>query len=327
MRRREFITLLSGAAVGWPLAARGQNRIPLLGVLVSQAESDPDYQARVRAFQEGLDKLGWTEGRNIQIAKRWSSGNPTRMRAYAADLIAMRPDVILATSIGALASLQQATSTISLVFAQVPDPIANGFVTSLAHPGGNISGFANYEQSIVVKWLELLKQLAPAVARIGLIYDPTNSAGEGYVRVASAAAHSFNVEFSGLVVRNAEEIALTVDNFAREPNGALILLPSASVSLNRDSLIAMANRHGLPTVCAFRDFATGGVLASYGVDSIDLFRRSASYVDRILRGEKPGDLPVQFANKFELVINLKTAKALGLEPPIGLLARTDEVIE
>jgi putative ABC transport system substrate-binding protein len=332
MKRRAFITLLGGAAaassVSWPLAARAQpaERVRNIGVLVPAAAGTPHWQAYVAAFREGLQKLGWADGRNARIAERWGA-DAEQLRAYAAELSALTPDVILAGAASALLPLQRATRVIPIVFANVPDPVANGFVASLARPGGNITGFANYEPTIAVKWLELLKQIAPGVARGAFIYDPTNPTGIRYLHEIEAAAASFGVQVSGAAVRNAEEIGRAIDAFALAPNGGLIVAGGPATTSHQALIIALADRNRLPAVYAIRDAVTAGGLASYGVATNELFRRGASYVDRILKGEKPGDLPVQFATKFELVINLKTAKALGLDPPIQPLARTDEVIE
>jgi putative ABC transport system substrate-binding protein len=329
MRRRDFISLLAGAAAAWPLAARAQQGAHMrrIGALMNLAESDPEGQARIAAFREGLGKLGWTEGRELQIEYRWFAGDPERARAYAAELVKLKPDVIFAGATPSVAVLQRETRSVPIVFAQVADPVGAGFVASLARPGGNITGFALYEYTIAAKWLELLKQIAPQVTRVAIIYDPTNPETKGYLPVIEAAAPSFGVEVSISVVGNATEVERAIEQFAREPNGGLIPLPTPLMAVHRDLIISLARRHRLPNVYAYRYYPISGGLASYGVDNIDLYRRAASYVDRILKGEKPSDLPVQQATKFELVINLKTAKALNLDPPISLLARTDEVIE
>jgi putative ABC transport system substrate-binding protein len=297
-----------------------------VGVLVPAAAGTPHWQAYVAAFREGLQKLGWSDGRNIHIEERWGP-NSDELGRHAAEFAGMMPDVILAGSASPTRALQQATRTIPIVFANVPDPVANGLVTNLARPSGNITGFANYEPTIAVKWLELLKQIAPDVARVAFIYDPTNPTGVAYLRAIESAASSFGVQVLGATVRNGEEIERAIAAFAREPNGGLVVAGGPSTATYEAVVIALAARHRLPAVYPTREIVTGGGLASYGVDTSDLFRRAASYVDRILNGEKPSDLPVQFANKFELVINQKTAKALGLDPPISLLARTDEVVE
>ena len=329
MRRREFITLLGGAGAAWPLAAHAQReRMRHIGVLMPLAENDPESQARITAFREGLAKLGWTEGRNVQIEYRWIAGDPDRARTYAAELVKLKPDVIFAATASSLMPLQRETRSVPIVFAQVADPVAAGFIANLARPGGNITGFTQFEYAIGAKWLELLKQIAPQVTRVLIIYDPANpSEATAYLPVIEAAARSFGMQVSISVVRDAAEIERAIEEFTRAPNGGLIPVPTLSMAVHRDLIISMANRHRLPNVYAYRYYPTAGGLASYGVDNIDLYRRAASYVDRILKGEKPGDLPVQLPTKFELVINLKTAKALGLDPPISLLARTDEVIE
>jgi putative ABC transport system substrate-binding protein len=328
MRRREFITLLGGAAATWPLAAHAQQaeRVRRIGVLVPGAAGNSEFQDRVAAFREGLRKLGWSEGRNARIDERWSA-DAAELGTHAAELARMTPDVILACAASALRPMQRATRTIPIVFANVPDPVANGFVTNLARPGGNITGFANYEPAIAVKWLELLKQIAPQVARVAFIYDPANPTGTAYLHEIQAAASSFGVLIFGTAVRNGEEIEHAIAAFAREANGGLIVAGGPSTTSHLPVLTALAARHRLPVVYPNREAVAAGILASYGVDPNDLFQRAASYVDRIFKGEKPGDLPIQFATKFVLVINLKTAKALGLDPPIQLLARTDEVIE
>ena len=329
MRRREFITLLGGAAVACPLPLDAQqaDRVRRIGVLLPWAESDAEVQVRVAAFREGFQKLGWTAGRNVRIDYRWAGDNADRLRAYAAELVGMAPDVILAGAQTATSALYRETRTIPIVFAQVGDPIGQGFVASLARPGGNITGFVSLEYAIGVKWLELLKEIAPRVTSVAVIYDPANPSWAGYLREIEAGVPSFGVQLSPSAVRDAAAIAHAIDAFAGEPNGGLIVLPGPVSVAHREQIIALAAKHRLPAVYSFRFYVTSGGLASYGVDTIDLWRRAAGYVDRILNGEKPADLPVQRATKFELVINLKTAKALGLDPSIALLARTDEVIE
>jgi len=326
IERRKFLATLAGAAA-WPLAARAQQaeRVRRIGVLMAPP-NDPVGHAFLSAFEEQLQKLGWTDGRNVRIDTRWAV-DFDRLRGYATELVGLRPDVIVAGGTSALAALKQATRTISIVFAQVSDPIHGGFVESLAHPSGNITGFALYEYGIAVKWLELLKQIAPLVTRVAVIYDPTNTSNIGQLPETKTAAPSFGVKLSGFAVRDAAEIERAIEEFAPGPNGGMIVLPSPVTVAYRSVIIALAAKHRLPAVYPYRLYVEGGGLASYGVDSSDLYRRAASYVDRILKGEKPGDLPVQFADKFELVINLKVAKTLGLDPPISLLARTDEVIE
>jgi putative ABC transport system substrate-binding protein len=294
--------------------------------LLSNSESDAEGQARVAGLRQGLQELGWMEGRNIKIDYRWSAG-ADQMRAYAAELVALKPDVIFAAATAALAAMQRATRTIPLVFAQVSDPVGGGFVASLAHPGSNITGFALYEFAISAKWLELLKQIASAMTRAAVIYDPANPVATGYLPMIEASGRSLGVQVVTSAVHDAAEIERVIEAFATEPNGGLIPMPGPLITGQRDLIISLANRHRLPSVYAYRFYPANGGLASYGVDNIDLYRRAASYVDRILKGEKPADLPVQEATKFELVINLKTAKALGLDIPNSVLARTDEVIE
>jgi ABC-type uncharacterized transport system substrate-binding protein len=329
MKRREFVRLFVGA-VTWPLAAHAQQRegIRRIGVLMNLAESDLEGQARITAFREALGKLGWTEGRELHIEYRWFAGDAVRARAYAAELVKLKPEVIFASATSSLVPLQRETRTVPIVFAQLTDPVGGGFVASLARPGGNITGFAQYEYSIGAKWVELLKQIAPQVTRVAVIYDEANqSEAQGTLPVIGAAARSFGMQIAAYAVRDAAEIERAIQEFTREPNGGLIPLPAPVTAVHRDLIISLATRHRLPNVYAYRYYPASGGLASYGIDNIELHRRAASYVDRILKGEKPGDLPVQQATKFELVINLKTAKALGLDPPISLLARTDEVIE
>ena len=329
MRRRDFIAFLSGTAVAGPLAAGAQqaDRMRRIGMLMSLAETDPEGQARAAAFRQGLKELGWTEDRNIRIEYRFATGSAARMRPHAAELVGLEPEVIFVGGTVGLTVLQEATRNIPIVFTQVTDPVETGFVASLARPGGNITGLTQHEFSIGVKWLELLKQIAPRVAHVAVIYDPANPAAAGYLRTIELAAPSFGAQVSASAVRAAAEIAHAIDGFAGEPNGGLVVLPGAAAAVDRDLIIALAARHRLPAVYAFRYHVVSGGLASYGIDHIDLYKRAAWYVDRILKGERPGELPVQHATKFQLVINLKTAKALGLDVPMTLLARTDEVIE
>jgi putative ABC transport system substrate-binding protein len=328
IRRREFITLLGGSAAAWPVAARAQpvDRVRQVGVVVTLSERDPEAQARLVAFREGLQKLGWTEGRNLHIEYRWSAGDAERLRAYVADLVAMTPDVIVAGNNTALIALRAATRTVPIVFAQVNDPVGNGYVASLARPGGNITGFALYETIIGVKWLELLKEIAPLVARVAIIHDPIDF-NVKLVQEIAAVAPKLGVQVFPRTIRNVPEIEHAIEGFASEPNGGLIVLPGDSAVVHRDLIIGLAMHYRLPNVYAYRYYPANGGLASYGVDNVDTYRAAASYVDRILKGENPGDLPIQFSTKFQLVINMKTAKLLGLDPPNALLARTDEVIE
>jgi putative tryptophan/tyrosine transport system substrate-binding protein len=329
MKRREFMTLLGGAAAAWPLVARAQEtqRVRRIGVLMATAENDPETQQRLAALRDGLQKLGWTEGRNLRSKYRWGENDLDRMRTGAAELAALKPEVIFAAPTSALVAMRRATSTIPIVFAQVADPVAGGLVASNSHPGGNITGFATYEHAVGLKWVELLKQIAPQITRIAILYDPEQPAAAGYVAAIEAAARSFSVRVFPGAVHDAAAIERTIEVFAGEPNGGLILPPTAFTVAHRALIISLAMRYRLPNIFALRYNVVEGGLASYGVDNIDLYRRAAQYVDRILKGEKPGDLPIQFADKFELVINLKTAKALGLDIPIPVLARTDQVIE
>jgi putative ABC transport system substrate-binding protein len=330
MRRREFITLLGGVTVAWPLAAGAQqsDRVLRLGVMVSgPTEADAEGRARVAALKLGLLERGWVEGRNLKIDYRWPGADTGRMRVYAAELVGLNPDVIFAAPSGALAEVQRATRTIPVVFAQVSDPVGAGFVASLAHPGGNITGFALFEFGVGSKWLELLKQIAPSVARVAVIYDPITPNAPGYLPLIEAASRSSGVDVFAHSVHSVTEIESVITAFAAGPNGGVIAIPSALITEQRNLIISLANRFRLPSVFAFRYYAVAGGLVSYGVDNIDLYRRAAAYVDRILKGEKPSDLPVQEATKFQLVINVKTAKALGLTVPPGLLATADEVIE
>jgi putative ABC transport system substrate-binding protein len=328
MRRREFINLIAGSAVTWPLTARAQQpeRMRRIGVLIGASENDPEGQARAAALRQGLDKLGWTENRTIRIDTRWGADDD-HIQASVKELVGLGPDVIVLNTSQGLAALQRATRTIPVVFAQVADPAGQGFVASLARPGGNITGFATTEPAIAVKWLELLKEIAPSVTRVAVIHDPTNPDWVGYLRVIEAAAPSFAVQLTTVLVRNAQDIERAIDAMAREPNGGLIVVASAFITGHRELIISLAARHRMPAVYQFRFFVTSGGLASYGIDNIDLFRRAAGYVDRILKGEKPADLPVQNPTKYGLVINLKTAKALDLAVPPTLLVRADEVIE
>jgi putative tryptophan/tyrosine transport system substrate-binding protein len=328
MKRREFISLLGGAAA-WPLAARAQQgrRMRRVGALMPYAANDPHAQARNAAFLQGLQQLGWTVGTNVQIDYRWSAGNEDDTRKYAAELIALAPDVIFASGSAAVGPLQRATRTVPIVFALVPDPVGAGFVESLARPGGNITGFTAYEYGIGAKWLELLKQTAPSVTRVAVLRDPAITAGIGLWGAIQSVSPSFGVELRPVDVRDAGEIERAVAAFARSPNGGLIITGSALAVVHRDLIITLAARHRLPAVYYDRYFAAAGGLISYGSDNVEEYRLAAGYVDRVLKGEKPANLPVQAATKYELVINLKTAKAMGLTVPETLLARADEVIE
>jgi len=328
MRRRECITLLGGAAA-WPLAAHAQQgeRMRRIGVLMGLAADDAEGQARIAAFVQALQGLGWSNGRNVRIDIRRGAGDAERSRSYAAELVALTPDVILASGGTVVGPLLQATRSVPIVFTQTPDPVGAGFVASLARPGGNATGFTTFEYGISAKWLELLKQIAPRVTRAAVLRDPATPQGVGQFATIQAVAPSFGVELSPVTMRDADEIERNVTAFARSSNGGLIVTSSGLAAVHRDLVIMLAARHKLPAVYPFRYHASGGGLISYGADSIDPYRQAAGYVDRILKGEKPADLPVQAPTKYELVINLKTAKALGLEIPRTLLARADEVIE
>ncbi|MET0631600.1 MAG: ABC transporter substrate-binding protein [Xanthobacteraceae bacterium] len=329
MKRRDFITLLGGAAAALPRAARAQqsDRVRRIGVLIPVAADDAEAKARLAAFQQGLRQLGWIDGRNVQIDTRWAGGDAERIRTHAAELVALTPDVILAAGGVVMGPLLQATRTVPIVFTQTPDPVGAGFVASLARPGGNATGFALFEFGISVKWLELLKEIAPRVTRAAALRDPAIPAGLGQLGAIQGVAPSFGVELSFVDVRDAPEIERAVATFARHANTGMIVLSSAMAIVHRNLIIALAARHKLPAVYSARYFVTSGGLISYGPDTIEPHRSAAAYVDRILKGEKPADLPVQAPTKYELAINLKTAKALGLDVPATLLARADEVIE
>src|SRR5262249_36859716 len=329
MRRREFIALLGSGVAAWPLAASAQQpeRMRRIGVLTPFAADDPEAKARVEAFVHARQQLGWSEGRNLQIDIRWGGGDAERTRHYAAELVALAPDAILAAGGATVGPLLQATRNVPIVFTLTPDPVGAGFVDSLARPGRNATGFTNFEYGIGVKWLELLKEIAPRVTRAAVLRDPGIPAGIGQFGAIQAVAPSLGIELRPIDMRDAGEIERAVTAFARSPNGGLIVTSNAWGITHRDLIIALASRHQLPVVYPFRVFITSGGLVSYGPDTIDPHRRAADYVDRILRGDKPAELPVQAPTKFELAINLKTAKALGLEVPPTLLARADEVIE
>lgn len=327
MRRRQFITLI-GSAAAWPHAARAQQRAPTrrIGVLMNFLPDAPEGQARVAAFMQALQKLGWNEGDNVRTEVRWAGDASERHRKYAEELVKLNPDAILASAGPPVTALQPITQSVPIVFANVVDPVGAGYVTSLARPGGNITGFTAYEYSIAGKWLELLKQIAPRVTRIAVLRDPAYAAGIGQFAVIQSAAAS-TVELSVINPRDVGGLERSIDTFAREPNGGLIVTGSTSAATHHGLINSLAMRHGLPAIHAFRYGVLSGGLASYGPNSIDGFRRAAEYVDRILKGAKPSELPVQAPNKYELVINLKTAKTLGLEIPHALLAAASEVIE
>jgi putative ABC transport system substrate-binding protein len=326
--RRELIAGL-GSTAAWPMAARGQQRVRMrrIGVLMGMTSDDPESQVRLAALAQGLQQLGWVVSQNIQIDYRWASGNAEIMRKNAAELIALAPDIILAHSSAAVAPLLQATRTMPIVFMNVADPVGAGYVDSLSRPGGNVTGFSNFEYNIAGKWLELLKEIAPGVTRVAVIRESAIAAGPGQFGAIQAAAPAMGVEVLPVDVRNADEIERAITSFARSSNGGLIVTASPGAALHRDLIISLAARHRLPAVYFARYNLVSGGLLSYGPNFPDQFRRAASYIDRILKGEKPADLPVQAPTKYELVINLKTAKALGIDMPATLLARADEVIE
>ena len=328
MRRRDFIGLAGSATVTWSLAAHAQQvATPLIGVLMNRGANDPEGQARLAAFQRGLQDLGWSAGGNVRIETRWGEDVVELERKYAAELVELSPDILLAAGTLGLTAVQNVSRTLPTVFAAVTDPVGAGFVASLSRPGGNVTGFMIYEYSLGGKWLELLKQIAPGVTRVAVLRDPVNPAGIAMFGAIQATAQSFGVLVSPIGTQNAGEVERAIAAFAHSPNGGLIVTPSASASVNRNLYVALAARYKLPAVYPFRYIAIGGGLASYGPDLVEQFRLAAGYVDRILKGAKPADLPVQAPTKYELVINLKTAKALGLMVPPPLLARADEVIE
>ena len=326
--RRKFLATLGGAAT-WPLAARAQQpeRMRRIGVLLPYAADDREGQARLAAFQQALAELGWSDSGNVRIDTRWGAGDPDRYRQYAAELVALAPDVVVAVTTAVAAALQRETRSVPIVFVQAADPVGAGVVASLARPGGNITGFTTFEYGISPKWLALLKEIAPHVTRAAVIRDPTVAVEHGLFGGIQSVASSLRVELNLIDARDIGEMERAVAAFAREPNGGQIVFASPSAVLHRDLIIGLAARHRLPTVFTDRAFVTAGGLASYGPNRVEQYRPAAGYVDRILKGEKPADLPVQAPTKYELVINLKTAKTLGLEVPPTLLARADEVIE
>jgi putative ABC transport system substrate-binding protein len=329
MRRRDFINLIGGAALAWPLAARAQQgeRVRRVGVLLPASADDAAFQDRIGAFLQGLRQSGWTIGRNVRIDTRWATTNPAEIRRHAAELAALAPDVVLAFAASTVGAMLQATRTVPIVFPGVADPVAAGFVDSLARPGGNATGFLLFEYGLSGKWLELLKQITPSVTRVAVLRDLATPSGPAQFGVIQAVSPSLRVEVSPVNMRDAPEIERAVAAFAHSPNGGLIVPGSGSAAVHRELIIMLAARHRLPAVYSQRFYVAAGGLISYGPDHVDQFRRAAGYVDRILKGEKPADLPVQAPTKYELVINLKTAKALGLTVPDTVLARADEVIE
>jgi putative ABC transport system substrate-binding protein len=328
MRRRDLIALAGGAAA-WPLAARAQQREPMrrIGVLSPATETDPTDGHQLAVFQQALQKLGWIDGRTVLIDTRWTAGDPDRGRKYAAELVALRPDVILAGGGSVVGLLLQETRSVPIVFTLTPDPVGAGFVESLARPGGNATGFTLFEYGIGGKWLELLKEIAPGIRRAAVVRDPALPQGTGLFGAIQSVASSFGAELTPVNVRDASEMERAIAAFARSPHGGLIVTASVLAVLHRDLLVTLAAQQKLPAVYFHRIFVAAGGLISYGPDSSDQFARAAGYVDRILKGEKPSELPVQAPTKYELVINSKTAKALGIDVPATLLARADEVIE
>jgi putative ABC transport system substrate-binding protein len=329
MRRREFITIIGGVAA-WPLAARAQQveRIRRIGVLMQYAESDPEGQIRAKAFSQGLQKLGWKVGVNLGIDHLWAGGDRDRFRLHAADLVRLKYDLVVAVSTPAVKALQQESMTVPIVFTQVSDPLGQGIVKSLAKPGGAVTGFTNYDQAMGGKWLELLKEVAPAVTRAAVVFNPQTAPYTAlYMRSIEAAAPSIAVKVSTIQVRDSAEIETAFAAFAREPGGGLIVMTDAFTSAHRKQIIELAARFSLPATYPYRYYAGDGGLMSYGIDQVDQIRGAAIYVDRILKGERPGDLPVQAPTRFQLIINLKTAKTLGLKISESFLLRADEVIE
>ena len=328
LKRREFVTVLGGAVV-WPIAARAQQGQPMrrIGVLMNLAADDPVSIARAKAFVEGLQALGWTNGRNVHLDYRWAEGKPDLFQRYASELVALAPEVILTSGGAGIPPVLQATPTIPVLFVIAPDPVGNGFVASLSRPGGNATGFMNFEYNLAAKWVELLKEVAPNVTRVGVLRDAAVAFGIGQFAVIQSVATSLHVDVMPIHVQDAVQIERDVQALAQSPNGGLVLTAAPAAPGHRDLIIALAARHKLPAIYVERLFVAAGGLLSYGPDFADQYRRAASYVDRILKGEKPADLPVQAPTKYELVVNLKTAKALGLDVPPSLLARADEVIE
>jgi putative ABC transport system substrate-binding protein len=329
MKRREFITLLGGAAAAWPLAAHAQQSESMrrVGVLMYTTPDEPESQARITALAQGLQEAGWAVGRNLRIDTRWSSGDLARLRKDAVELVVLGSDVLVAGVGPTTQALQQATRTVPIVMAQGVDPVGAGFVRSLARPGGNTTGFTQFEFGLAAKWLELLKEIAPQVVRVGVVRELLGQVGVAQWAVIGAAASPLGMELRPVDLQMTGDTEHAVSDFAREPNGGLIVVLSTVATIRRELIIALAARHRLPAIYPYRFFVEAGGLMSYGPNLIDVYRRAASYVDRILKGEKPANLPVQAPTKYELVINLKTAKALGLDVPATVLGRADEVIE
>jgi putative ABC transport system substrate-binding protein len=330
MKRREFITLIGGAAAAWPLAARAQqdDRARRVGILNLLGETDPEAQLWDTAFRKRLDDLGWVDGRNIRLDYRWASGNVERLQFFAKELVALNPDLLVAISTPATAALQRETKTIPIVFTVVSDPVGSGFVASLPNPGGNITGFINIEASLSGKWLDLMREVAPRVSHIGVMFNPTTAPyARYYVDTFRSAASALSVEPIEAAVHSTTEVEAVMTKLGGAPDSGLVVIPDTSMVIYRETIISLAERYHLPTIYPFRLFVAGGGLISYGIDIPDLLRGAATYVDRILRGAKPNELPVQLPTKFELIVNLKTAKSLGLTIPESFLQRADEVIE
>lgn len=329
MRRREFIGLLAGAAASWPLTAGAQQseRIARIGVMISLAESDPEAQANAAALGEGLQRLGWIEGRNIRTDYRWGVGDPGRARSAAKELLALSPDVIMPATTQMLAAVKEAHGSVPIVFVNISDPVGTGLVESLARPGGNITGFTNFEYAMGEKWLQTLKELAPDIKRTAIITNPKNPNTALYLRAIEPTAVALGLQLTVAPVDDTAAIERTIGTLAQVPEGSLLVMPDPLTITNRDLIVALTARYRLPAAYPYRLFAASGGLLSYGIDRVDLYRRAAAYVDRVLKGAKAGDLPIQQPTKFELVINLRTAKSLGLTVPLPLLGRADEVIE
>ena len=331
MKRREFVALLGSLTafpISWPVPTTAQqpDRMKRIGVLMGVAD-DAEGKARLRAFLQGLQELNWTDGRNVRVEIRWAAGNSDAIRAYATELAALNLDVVLAVTTAAFVAMQQATQSIPIVFVQVVEPLSSGLVTSFAHPGGNSTGFTSYEYATAGKWLATLKEVAPKVEHVAVIDHPDDPASAGYLREGAILARSLGVEFEPTGARTIVEVERALDELAGKSNGGMIVLPSAFTAANREHIVALAASHRLPAIYPFRYFAVAGGLLTYGFDNIDLYQRAAGYVDRILKGAKPDDLPIQQPTRFELVVNLKTAKSLGLTIPEAFLVRADEVIE
>jgi putative ABC transport system substrate-binding protein len=329
MQRRKFLALFGSTVAAAPLAARAQqaDRVRRIGVMISLAENDPEAQANAAALRDGLGKLGWTEGRNIRIDYRWGVGDPARARVAVKELLALSPDLIMPATTQMLAAAKEAADSVPIVFVNISDPVGTGFVASLARPGGNVTGFTNFEYAMGEKWLQTLKEIAPQMTRIAVVTNPKNPNTALYLGAIEPAAKTFGLQLAVTPVNDAAEIERTIAMYASEPNGGLLVMPDPLTITHRELIVALAAGHRLPAAYPYRFFATSGGLMSYGIDRVDLYRRAAVYVDRVLKGAKAGELPIQQPTKFELTINLKTAKALGLTVPLPLLGRADEVIE